>query len=291
MLRLSCAAAVLFLPAALLAQPAAPTDAEPEANPFESIQWQEGPATAQIGRESRLSVPEGCGFTDAGGARQFMIATENPPSGNELGVLLCDLTEEVEGDEWFVVFSFDDSGYVRDDDATELDADAILASVREGNELGNKERAKQGWARLDITGWAKPPFYDLQTNNLTWALSAASEGSGVVNHSVRLLGRGGVMHADLVVGPDRFAATLPEFDKIIGTHAFVEGRKYAEWKEGDKMAEYGLTALVAGGAVAVAAKSGILAKLGKFIILGVVAVGAWLKSLFSRKPRDGQGAQ
>jgi uncharacterized membrane-anchored protein len=285
MLRLSCAA-VLLLPATLLAQPAAPTDAQ-EADPFESIRWQEGPTTAQIGSESRLSVPKECEFTDATGARQFMIATENPPSGNELGVLICDMSE-AEGDEWFVVFSFDGSGYVKDDDAAELDADAILASIRESNELGNKERVKNGWATLNITGWAKPPYYDLRTNNLTWALSGASEGSGVVNHSVRLLGRGGVMSADLVVSPERFAATLPDFDRIIGTHAFVEGRKYSEWKEGDKVAEYGLTALVAGGAVAVAAKSGILAKLGKFIVIGVIAVGAWLKSLFSRKPKNGQ---
>jgi uncharacterized membrane-anchored protein len=282
MLRLTCAAAVLLLPASLLAQAAEPV----EADPFESIKWQEGPATARIGGESRLSVPDGCGFTDAGGARQFMIATENPPSGSELGVLLCDLSE-AEGDEWFVVFSFDDSGYVKDDDAAELDADAILASMRQGNEIGNRERAKQGWATLEITGWAKAPYYDLKTNNLTWALAATSEGSGVVNHSVRLLGRGGVMHADLVVAPERLATTVPEFDRIIGTHAFVDGRKYAEWKEGDKVAEYGLTALVAGGAVAVAAKSGVLAKLWKVIALGLVAVGAWFKSLFSgRKPKN-----
>ncbi|HEU4884428.1 MAG TPA: DUF2167 domain-containing protein [Longimicrobium sp.] len=290
MLRLSCAAAALFLPAALLAQPSAPTDATSQADPFESIQWQKGPTTAQIGSESRLSVPEECEFTDRAGARQFMIATENPPSGNELGVLICDMSE-ADGDEWFVVFSFDDSGYVKDDDASELDADAILSSIRESNEVGNQEREKQGWARLDITGWAKPPHYDLQTNNLTWALNGMSEGSGVVNHSVRLLGRGGVMHADLVVSPERFEATVPEFDRIIGTHAFVEGRKYAEWKPGDKVAKYGLTALVAGGAVAVAAKSGILAKLLKPIIVGLVAVGAWIKSLFSRKPKQGDGAQ
>ena len=219
-----------------------------------------------------------------------MIATENPPSGNELGVLICDMSE-ADGDEWFVVFSFDDSGYVKDDDAKDLDADAILSGIRESNQAGNEERRKNGWATLEITGWAKAPYYDTRTNNLTWALNGASEGEGVVNHSVRLLGRGGVMSADLVVSPERFAATVPEFDRIIGTHAFVEGRKYAEWKPGDKVAKYGLTALVAGGAVAVAAKSGILAKLGKFIVIGIVAIGAWLKSLFSRKPKNGQGAE
>lgn len=284
--RLSLAALLLMVSASgLLAQ-----DAE-EANPIAAIKWQEGPTTAQVGNESRFSVPEGCGFTDATGARQFMIATENPPSGNELGVLLCDLKEQVDGDEFFVVFSFDGSGYVKDDDAGELDANAILAGIREGNEVSNRERQKQGWATLEITGWAKAPYYDLQTNNLTWALSGMSAGEGVVNHSVRLLGRGGVMHADLVVDPTQLAATVPEFDRIIGTHQFVAGRKYSEWQPGDKVAEYGLTALVAGGAVAVAAKSGILAKLWKVIAVAVVGAFAWLRSLFSRKPRTPQPGQ
>lgn len=285
-MRPSVAALLLLAPASLLAQ--APQQAV--ADPFASIQWQDGPATAAVGSESRFSVPEGCSYTGQAGARQFMIATQNPPSGNELGVLVCGVNEEEGvGNQWFVVFSFDDSGYVKDDDAGELDADAILSSMREGNEVANRERQKQGWAPLQITGWARAPYYDLQTNNLTWALSAMSEGEGVVNHSVRLLGRGGVMHADLVVEPAALNATIPEFDRIIGTHAFVAGRKYSEWQPGDRVAEYGLTALVAGGAVAVAAKSGILGKLWKLIAVAVVGALAWLKSLFSRKPGHPQG--
>jgi hypothetical protein len=57
MLRLTSAAAVLLLPASLLAQAAEPV----QANPFESIQWQEGPATASIGSESRLRCRKGAG--------------------------------------------------------------------------------------------------------------------------------------------------------------------------------------------------------------------------------------
>ncbi|HST60372.1 MAG TPA: hypothetical protein VLK84_16860 [Longimicrobium sp.] len=49
-----------------------------------------------------------------------------------------------------------------------------------------------------------------------------------------------------------------------------------------------MTALVGGGAVAIAAKSGLLGKLMKFIVLAVVGIGAWLRSLFSGKKRDGE---
>ncbi|HYW13346.1 MAG TPA: DUF2167 domain-containing protein [Longimicrobium sp.] len=269
--------------------PNAETEAAPSASDklFAGIQWQKGPDSARIGAESRVAVPENCEFTGATGARDFMLATENTPSGNELGMLLCSAGEESQP--WFVMFSFDNSGYVRDDDAGELDADAILSSLREGTKQDNENRKTRGWGTMTLSGWVRPPFYDPRTNNLTWATNIVDDATrdASVNHSVRLLGRGGVMHVDLVVDPSQMAATVPEFDRIVATHAFVPGKRYSEWREGDKMAAYGVTALVGGGAVAIAAKSGLLGKLMKFIVLAVVGIGAWLRSLFMGKKRDG----
>lgn len=282
----SSAVAFAVLAFALPAHAQAPNESE---QLFASIKWQEGPDSARIGTESQIAVPANCQFTGAAGARTFMLATENPPAGDELGVLLC--SESEESDPWFVVFSFDDSGYVKDTDAAELDADAILSSFREGTEQANKERVSRGWAPVIIKGWVRQPFYDPRTNNLTWAMEATSEGEGgSVNHSVRLLGRGGVMKADLVVDPANLAATLPAFDRIVASHAFLPGRKYSEWREGDKLAGYGLTALIAGGAGMAAAKSGLLGKLIKVIGVAVVGFFAWLKSLFSRRKSDGTQA-
>ncbi|HVH12323.1 MAG TPA: DUF2167 domain-containing protein [Longimicrobium sp.] len=258
---------------------------------FASIEWQDGPDTAHVGAESKVVVPENCRFTGAPGARTFMVVTENPPSGNELGVLLCQSSEE--GEPWFVVFSFDDSGYVRDDDAGELDADAILKTLQEGNRQGNAERRSRGWGTTTLTGWVRAPYYEPRTNNLTWATNLRDDASSeiTVNHSVRLLGRGGVMHADLVIDPSQLTATMPEFDRIVSTHQFVSGRRYSEWREGDKLAAYGVTALVAGGAGAIAAKSGLLAKFAKFIWVGVLGALAWLRSLFSGRKQEREDAQ
>ncbi len=55
------------------------------------------------------------------------------------------------------------------------------------------------------------------------------------------------------------------------------------------MAEYGLTALVAGGAGVVAAKTGLLAKFWKFIVAGVVAIGAFFKRIFGFGKKDASG--
>jgi uncharacterized membrane-anchored protein len=73
----------------------------------------------------------------------------------------------------------------------------------------------------------------------------------------------------------------------MGGFQFSTGNRYAEWVKGDKVAAYGLTALVAGGVGAAAAKSGLLGKLWKAIVLGAVAVAAALKrflaSIFGSK--------
>ena len=54
----------------------------------------------------------------------------------------------------------------------------------------------------------------------------------------------------------------------------------------DKLAEYGLTALVVGGGAAVLAQTGLLAKLWKPIAAFFVALGLGVKKLFSRSPAE-----
>lgn len=255
-------------------------------NAFSKIPWQAGPMLGDLGDEAQVAVPDGCTFTGADGTRQFMELNQNPTSGIERGTVLCRIADadgETES-HWFAVFEFDESGYVKDDEKESLDGDAILARLKEGNEHGNRERKKRGWEAIYVDGWQAAPHYDERTRNLTWATRLHGEDdSQVLNHSVRLLGRGGVMSADLVVSPEYYEAALPAFNAVVGEFAYKSGHTYAEWREGDKIASYGLTALVAGGAGAVLAKTGLLQKFGKAIVLALAAgVAAIRKLLFGR---------
>ena len=77
---------------------------------------------------------------------------------------------------------------------------------------------------------------------------------------------------------------LPESKKLLTGFEYISGERYSEWRTGDKIAEYGLAGLVAGGAAAVLIKSGLLAKFLKPIILGIAVVFSWIgKVLFGRR--------
>jgi uncharacterized membrane-anchored protein len=78
---------------------------------------------------------------------------------------------------------------------------------------------------------------------------------------------------------------------------YKEGNRYADFDpKTDKVATYGIAALVAGGVLAVAAKAGFfklllvsLAAGWKFILIGAAAVVAFFKKLFKRGNNSGGG--
>lgn len=251
-----------------------------------AIKWQEGPVTGSLGDIAEVNVPEGLVFADGEGTRSFLELNENPTNGSELGmVAAADFS-------WVATFEFSDIGYVKDEEKAELDADEILSSLRDGNEAGNKVRKERGWGTVTLLGWAQPPRYDQTTNNLEWSTKIEDDKDKhvTINHNIRLLGRSGVMEVSLMSGPDDYAAALPSAKKVLDGYSFKTGQKYSEWRQGDKIAAIGLTGLITGGAIAAAAKTGLLAKMGKgvFKLIAVVGAGAAaaVSKLFGRKKEN-----
>jgi uncharacterized membrane-anchored protein len=269
---------------------AADPEAPREASLLDKINWTKGPAKADLKTMAEVQVPDGFMFTGAKGTQKLLEAMGNPTSGTELGFLAP--TSMV----WFVVFEFSDVGYVKDDDKDKLDADKLLKTIKEGTEASNKYREKMGAAPLHITGWEFPPRYNEQTHNLEWAIRGESEGSPVINYNTRLLGRKGVMEVNLVIEPDKLNGALPHYQALLTEYSYKQGERYAEYRSGDKLAKYGLAALITGGAAAVAVKTGLFASLilffkkaAKLIVIAVVAVFAWIKKLITgRKSQESQ---
>ncbi len=72
----------------LLALPFSAPAQEQDAAPKVKIDWQDGPTVGKLGSLAEIKVPEGYRFAGADGTRKFLELTQNPPSGNELGVLI-----------------------------------------------------------------------------------------------------------------------------------------------------------------------------------------------------------
>jgi uncharacterized membrane-anchored protein len=247
---------------------------------IEALPWQDAPAIGSIASVARITLTNDLRFLDAPSTSRFLVLNENPPRNNQY-------TLAPRGGEWFAIFGFDPSGYVRDDES--LDPDQLLNILRQQNEAGIIERRRLGLPILRLEGWAVTPHYDLQTRRLEWGTRLiGDDGRTVVNYAIRLLGRSGVMSAILVSDPQNLNDDILQFRNALRGFDFIAGERYAEFRQGDRVAEYGLAALIVGGAAAAAAKSGLLKTLGKFIGIGalalIAAVGAFFRKL-SRKNR------
>jgi uncharacterized membrane-anchored protein len=276
--------AFLIVAGGFAATPAPEPKEHDENSIVNRVQWTKGPGKVSIGSYANIQIPEGFQFTAGDGTRKLLEAMGNPTSGSELGFLAPTNVG------WFVVFRFSDVGYVKDDDKDKLNADKLLKSIKQGTEESNKMREKMGASPMKIVGWEYPPKYNESTHNLEWAIRGESDGEPVINYNTRLLGRKGVMEAKLVIEPEKLTETLPVFQGLLKDYTYKTGESYSEFRQGDKMAKYGLAALVTGGAAAVALKTGLFGwiilmfkKGAKLVIVAVAAIAAAIKKLFSRK--------
>ncbi|HVY80172.1 MAG TPA: DUF2167 domain-containing protein, partial [Steroidobacteraceae bacterium] len=153
----------------------------------------------------------------------------------------------------------------------------------------NEERERAGYGRVELVGWATEPRYDAATHKMYWAKELDfGGGEHTLNYDVRVLGREGVLSMNAVAGMNQLASIQRDMTALQGLADFNEGYRYEEYnKSTDRLAAYGLGALVAGG---VAAKMGLFAKLAalliaakKLIIAGVIAIGGFIARLFKRK--------
>ncbi len=175
---------------------------------------------------------------------------------------------------------------MRDDE--QLDTDELLKTLRQQNKDGMEERRRLNLPILRLDGWAVPPHYDVQTRRLEWGTRLIGEdGHVTVNYLVRILGRSGVMNMILVSDPETLNADIQAFHTALKSFDYVAGARYAEFRQGDHLAEYGLAALVVGGAAAAAASTGFIKGFGKLIVVGgfaaVAAIGGVFKRLFGKK--------
>lgn len=244
---------------------------------IQQLHWIYGPSDVQIGSQATLIVPKGFAFLNPEDASKFMVLLHNPEKSGVYLLAPVDLS-------WFTLFGFENIGYVKD--TTQINADDVLATVKKGTEAENQERQKRGWPTMTVLGWRYPPRYNQTEKRLEWAIDGEdSNNEEVINYNTRILGRSGVMAVQLVTQPSNLDTAVNQLNSTLDHFSFVPNEVYSAYRPGDKIAEYGLAGLITGGAVAVAAKTGILKWLFKFIWIGIIALLAAIKAFFGRIKR------
>ncbi|WP_163832432.1 DUF2167 domain-containing protein [Spartinivicinus ruber] len=257
-------------------------------NIWESLNRQTGKVKLP-GASATLNVPEDFYYLNPQDAEKVLVEVwGNPPGQTTLGMLLpADITPFDSGS-WAVTIEYEEDGYVSDEDADDIDYTKLLQQMKQDTRAASEERAKQGYESIELIGWAANPYYDKTSHKLHWAKEIKfgdGQDGNTLNYNIRVLGRKGVLVLNFIAGMEQKPLIESKLDSVLALAEFDQDAKYSDFNPDiDKVAAYGLGALVAG---KVLAKTGLLAavllflkKFGVFILLGI---GTLFKSVFSRK--------
>lgn len=252
-----------------------------------------GPADVPLIDQAVLKIPAGDFFVPKAEAARVMRALGNTVhDANFVGLVLGTR----QNDRWLVVINYIKEGYIKDDAAKDWNAGDLLKNLKEGVDESNKDRAARGFPEMEVIGWIEPPNYDAVSHRLVWSVLGKDKGAPDdarkdVNYNTYALGREGYFSLNLLSDSTRIATDKSAAHELLANLSYQSGKRYEDFSAStDRIAEYGLLALVGGVA---AKKLGLFAlvlafvlKFAKAIFIGAAVFGAGILKFFRRKPRD-----
>jgi uncharacterized membrane-anchored protein len=236
-----------------------------------------------------LNLPENLVFLDGEDANRVLVdAWGNPPTDElPLGMILPAGISPLADESWAVTVEFEESGFVSDEDAADIDYAEMLEQLQEETTESNAWRAENGYEPIELLGWAAQPHYDAQGKKLHWAkeLRFGDSDINTLNYNIRVLGRKGVLVLNFIANMDQLPEIQANVPAVLAMTEFNGGSRYADFDPDiDQVAAYGIGALIAG---KVAAKAGLFATavllLKKFWLVPVLLFGWLAKRLTGKK--------
>ncbi len=236
---------------------------------------------------AKINIPAGFKFLNAEQASFVVTDVWGNPPQEVLGMILPENAKVTDASSYSFIIQWDEMGFVKDDDADEIDYDELLADMQEEIETDNEERKKAGYDNIKLVGWAAKPFYDKEHKILHWAkeIKFGENPDNTLNYNVRILGRKGVLILNAVAGMDQLSTVNKDISKVLNIVEFTDGNKYKDFDPSvDVVAAVGIGGLVAGKVLAKLGFLGLLAKffapLLKFGKLGIIAIGAGASAIW-----------
>lgn len=245
-----------------------------------SLEYQTGEITLTSGN-AKLIVPKGFRYLDA--QQSQYVLTDlwgNPVDSSVLGLLVPDNNRGVlQPNSWVFKISFDEIGYVKDDDAEDIDYDDLLKEQQNEFLEINPEREKQGYQPIQFIGWASKPFYDKEKKVLHWAkeLKFGIDSINTLNYNLRILGKKGVFVLNAIASMSELEEVKPTIDNVLASVTFEKGNSYFDFDpDVDEVAAWTIGGLVAGKILAKVGFLALILKFWKLLAIAVVSGSAYL---------------
>ena len=255
----------------------------------QSLTYQTGIIELESGNAT-LTVPKGFRYLDK--AQSSYVLTDlwgNPADSSILGMLVPENRGVLDTNSWVFTISFDEMGYVNDDDADDIDYDDLLKEQQDELKKLNPERVKLGYEPVEFIGWASSPYYDKNKKILHWAkeLKFGQDSIHTLNYNLRVLGRKGIFMLNAVASMHEMPEVKANIDDVIGSVEFKEGHRYSDYiPEVDNVAAWTIGGLVAGKILAKAGFFVLIAKFWKLIALAFAGIGGGVLKYFKRRKND-----
>jgi uncharacterized membrane-anchored protein len=257
------------------------------------VKYQTGKITLPSGNAT-LNVPKNFKYINGNDA-QFVLQDlwGNPQDLSVLGALIPEKTTVLDDNCWMFVITYVEDGYVKDEDSQDIDYDELLTNMKKETSEGNEIRKTQGYPSIQLIGWASKPYYDSNLKVLHWAkelkFGDAKDEPSTLNYDLRVLGRKGMFNVSAVATIPQLnevKASIPEMVKSI---QYNPGFQYKDFDEdNDHVAEWTIGGLVAGKVLAKVGFFAVIAKFGKFIVIGLIAAFGVVKKFFFGEKKEQQ---
>ena len=200
----------------------------------------------------------------------------------------------IAGDSTEIVYSWEPSGRVSDDDWSDLDVTQMIGHIRSATLAQNQARKSAGATYFTDVVWREQPRLDRKTHSVSWVIDGTSnDGTHTLNSVTLKLGRYGYERINVLT-----SSNAPQGASLVSqsnsTFYFDAGARYDDFVDGhDKVAEYGIAGLVASIVGVKVAKvlgfGALLVVMKKFAALSIIPLliaFRFLKGLFRKsKPK------
>ncbi|MCB0697255.1 MAG: DUF2167 domain-containing protein [Chitinophagaceae bacterium] len=237
-----------------------------------------------------MHVPEN--FKFLGEEQSKQVVTDiwgNPEDENIIGMLFPADGDAIAANSYAFIITYEAIGYVKDEDADDIDYDEMLKESQDGEPELNKEREKMGFEPIHFVGWAQKPYYDKEKKVLHWAkeFHFGDADYNTLNYDIRILGREGILSLNAVADMSQLGMVKENINAVLDMPKFIPGKQYKDFDHSiDKVAAYTIGGLVAGKVLAKAGFFVLILKFWKIIAAGIAVAFAGIRKFFKRKKEE-----